>query len=60
MARSRQRKYGGGKFKSEDQRRFMWAQVPKAAKKWAHRMKTSKPDWFGAKRSRAGKSKGKK
>ncbi len=50
---SRQRKHGGGKFKSERQRRFMWAQVPGAAKKWAHNTKTSKGDWRGAKTSRA-------
>lgn len=49
---SKQRKYGGGKFKSERQRRFMWAAVPRAAKKWAHRMKTRKSDWIGAKRAR--------
>lgn len=48
MARSRQRKHGGGKFKSERQRRFMWAVVPKAAKKWAHNRKTRKSDWRGA------------
>lgn len=45
---SRQRKHGGGKFKSERQRRFMWAVVPKAAKKWAHNRKTRKGDWRGA------------
>lgn len=48
--RSRQRKHGGGKFKSEDQRRWMWAVVPRAAKKWAHNRKTAKIDWAGAKR----------
>lgn len=51
--RSRQRKYGGGKFRSERQRRFMWAVVPKAAKKWAHNRKTRKGDWRGARTSRA-------
>lgn len=45
---SRQRKHGGGKFKSERQRRFMWAVVPKAAKKWAHNRRTRKSDWRGA------------
>lgn len=51
---SRQRKYGGGKFKSEEQRRFMWASVPRAAKKWAHGRKTRATDWLG------GKGRGKK
>jgi hypothetical protein len=46
--RSRQRKHGGGKFKSERQRRFMWAVVPKAAKKWADNRSTRKSDWRGA------------
>ena len=45
--RSRQRKHGGGKFKSERQRRYMWARHPKAAKKWAHNRKTTKRDWAG-------------
>lgn len=49
---SRQRKHAGGKFKSERQRRFMWASVPRAAKKWAHNRKTKKTDWRGA-RTRA-------
>lgn len=53
---SRQRKHGGGKFKSEEQRRFMWAVVPRAAKKWAHRKKTRKGDWVrmrpGSKRTK--------
>jgi hypothetical protein len=44
---SRQRKYGGGKFSSERQRRFMWAVHPRAAKKWAHNLKTVKMDWRG-------------
>lgn len=43
--RSRQRKHGGGKFKSERQRRWMWANNPRAAKKWAHNRKTKKTDW---------------
>lgn len=43
--RSRQRRHGGGKFKSERQRRYMWATVPRAAKKWAHNRKTRKADW---------------
>lgn len=42
---SRQRKYGGGKFKSERQRRWMWATVSGAAKKWSHDRKTNKGDW---------------
>lgn len=42
---SRQRKHGGGKFRSERQRRFMWATRPKAAKKWAHNRGTRKGDW---------------
>jgi hypothetical protein len=33
---SRQRAHGGGKFKSERQRRWMWKFAPRAAKKWAH------------------------
>ena len=37
-----------GKFKSERQRRFMWANVPKAAHKWAHGRRTRKSDWRGA------------
>lgn len=40
-----QRIEGGGKFKSKRQRKFMWAVDPLAAEKWAHNMKTSKPDW---------------
>jgi hypothetical protein len=48
---SRQRKYGGGKFKSERQRRAMWANAPKAAKKWAHNQKTRKSDWAGMSRT---------
>lgn len=51
VRRSRQRKHGGGKFKSERQRRFMWAVVPRAAKKWAHNRDTGKSDWTGAKRA---------
>jgi hypothetical protein len=43
--RSRQRKHGGGKFKSERQRRYMWAAAPRAAKKWAHNRRTRKTDW---------------
>ena len=49
---SRQRKYGGGKFKSERQRRYMWAVVPSAAKKWAHNRNTSKRDWGRRRASR--------
>jgi hypothetical protein len=51
--RSRQRKHGGGKFKSERQRRFMWARVPAAARKWAHNRKTRRSNWRGASISRA-------
>lgn len=51
--RSRQRKHGGGKFKSERQRRWMWANHKSAAKKWAHNRKTRKSDWRGGRRSRA-------
>lgn len=45
--RSRQKKHGGGKFKSERQRlrKMMWARVPRAAKKWAHNRRTRKSDW---------------
>ncbi len=45
MARSRQRKYGGGKAKSERQRRFLYAVYPRAAKKWARGLSTRKSDW---------------
>jgi hypothetical protein len=51
--RSKQRVYGGGKFKSERQRRFMWANAKRAAKKWAHNKRTRKSDWRGAGTSRA-------
>lgn len=51
--RSRQRKHGGGKFKSERQRRFMWAVYPKAAKKWAHNRKATKSDWVGRFRAKS-------
>lgn len=53
--RSRQRKHGGGKFKSEKQRKFIWAVAPKAAKKWAHGRKTRKGDWRGVARSIRGR-----
>ena len=43
--RSPQHKHGGGKFKSERQRRYMWAVVPRAAKRWAHNRGTSKSMW---------------
>lgn len=45
--RSRQRVHGGGKFESERQRRYMWSQCPKAARKWAHNLKTRPSDWRG-------------
>ena len=47
MFRSRQRVDGGGKFKSEQQRKFMWAVDPVAARKWAHNLHTNKLDWTG-------------
>ncbi len=47
---SKQRKHGGGKFKSERQRRYMWAVHKRAAKKWAHNRKTKKIDWSGVRR----------
>ena len=50
--RSRQRKHRGGKFKSERQRRYMWAVVPGAAKKWAHNRRTRKADWVKRRPSR--------
>lgn len=50
--RSRQRKYGGGKFQSERQRRFMWAAYPRAAKKWAHNRKTRRSDWAPRRKAR--------
>jgi hypothetical protein len=43
--RSKQRVHGGGKFKSERQRRYLWATRPGAARKWAHNRKTGKRDW---------------
>ena len=52
--RSAQKKHHGGKFKSERQRRAMWANAPRAAKKWAHNRKTRKSDWIGMKRKRPG------
>lgn len=52
---SRQRKHGGGKFKSESQRGWMWANVKSAAKKWAHNRSTSPKDWAGAKKARRGR-----
>lgn len=55
MAYTGQRKYGGGKFKSLKQRKFLWAVYPKAAEKWAHLRKTTKRDW--SKTGRAIKSK---
>jgi hypothetical protein len=42
-----------GKFKSERQRRWMWANVPAAAKKWAHNLKTTRGNWGGAKKASA-------
>lgn len=42
-----------GKFKSERQRRWMWANVKSAAHKWAHGMTTTKADWRGAHRLKA-------
>lgn len=54
--RSKQKKHGGGKFKSERQRKFLWAVAPKAAKKWAHNRKTRKPDW-GGKKIKGGRAK---
>lgn len=42
---SRQKKYGGGKFASERQRKWMWANSPSAAHKWAHNRSTRKSDW---------------
>lgn len=44
---SRQKAHGGGKFKSENQRRAMWARAPAAARKWAHNVKTRAADWRG-------------
>jgi hypothetical protein len=43
-----------GRFKSERQRRFMWANAKAAAHKWAHGRKTKRADWRGA---RAGATK---
>lgn len=50
--RSRQRVHGGGKFKSERQRRAMWANSPSAARKWAHNVSAAKdPSWPGMRRA---------
>jgi hypothetical protein len=51
---SRQRKHGGGSFNSERQRSFMWANYPRAAKKWAHNKVTKKGDWKRAPGGRGG------
>jgi hypothetical protein len=51
--RSRQRVHGGGKFKSERQRRAMWANAPLAAKAWAHNRRTSRSMWSGMGRTTA-------
>jgi hypothetical protein len=45
--RSKQKVDGGGKFKSERQRKAMWSNAPKAARAWAHNLKTRKSDWRG-------------
>ncbi len=42
----------GSKFKSARQMRFMFAVVPRAAKKWEDGRRTKKSDWAGARRSR--------
>jgi hypothetical protein len=52
--RSRQRKHGGGSFSSERQRRFMWANYPRAAKKWAHNRHTNKSHWVRSPKGRGG------
>ena len=54
--RSRQKKHGGGKFKSEAQRRAMWANAPRAAKKWAHNRRTNKTDWSGMGRTKGART----
>jgi hypothetical protein len=51
---SRQRKHGGGSFGSERQRSFMWANYPRAAKKWAHNKTTRKGDWVRSPKGRGG------
>jgi hypothetical protein len=51
---SRQKKHGGGSFVSERQRSFMWANYPRAAKKWAHNRGTTKRDWRRAPGGRGG------
>lgn len=53
--KSRQHIEGGGKFQSEAQRKFLWAVAPKAARKWAHNLTTTKPDWGGTKRTGRGR-----
>jgi hypothetical protein len=50
--RSRQKKYGGGKFRSERQRRAIWANAPGAAKAWAHNRSAKRKNWSGMRRSR--------
>jgi hypothetical protein len=51
---SRQKAHGGGSFHSERQRGFMWANYPRAAKKWAHNRASVKRDWVQSPRGRGG------
>lgn len=51
---SRQRKGGPGKFKSEEQRRMMWARFPAAARKWSKYAKTRRSDWIARRRRKRG------
>jgi hypothetical protein len=55
---SKQRKFGGGKFRSESQRKMMWARFPRAAKDWAHNRSTSKSDWRGGGRAKRNRKTG--
>lgn len=50
--RSRQREMGGGKFRSEAQRRAMFANAPRAAAKWAENRRTNRSDWIGMSRTK--------
>jgi hypothetical protein len=52
--KSRQRKHSGGSFASERQRRFLWANFPRAAKRWAHNRTTTKSQWRRSPKGRGG------
>lgn len=45
LTRSKQKKYGGGGFHSEKQRRFIWAVDKPLAHKIAHNGKPTRAEW---------------